>query len=161
MGMFDTIRAKRDGMDIEVQVKVYMGRYQPGCAFYEMGTPIPDPDFPKIRFAEWGYADDGDCIVEFDEGRAVRIVWPPIPKGYQFPDLPKPRRHPGRKMVAVTEEQKRIGERFKGMTPKEAIAKVFSEHIVDMINRPGLSRMMFTKGNYAKIGGKWQRIRPI
>lgn len=155
--MFDTIRAKRDGMDIEVQVKVYMGRYEPGCKFYEMGEPIPDPDFPKIRFAEWGYADSGDCIVEFDGGRVVRIFWPPDTKGYKFPELPRPKHRPGRKEAAFRECARRHFERTRGMSIGELLLAPL-RHAIDY---PGFARLIFTKGNYAKVGDKWQRIRPI
>jgi hypothetical protein len=159
--MFDTVRAQRDGQDIEVQVKVYMGRYRPGCEFYEAGQPIPDPDFPKVRFAEWGYADSGDCIVEFDGGRVVGIIWPPETKDYQFPELPRTRRHPERRAAICKEEQRRIGVKYAGMSPEESLGKVFAEFITDTIGRPGFARLLFTKGNYAKIGGRWERIRPI
>lgn len=157
MGMYDTIMAKRGDQDIEVQVKVYMGRYEPGCKFYEMGELIPDPDFPKIRFAEWGYADSGDCIVEFDGGRVVRIFWPPDTKGYKFPELPRPKHKPGRKEAVALECERRMRERTHDMSLEEALLAPIKR----AIDYPGFARLIFTKGNYTKIGGKWQRIRPI
>jgi len=157
MGMFDTIRVKRDGRDVEVQVKVYMGKYEPSLGVCEVGQFIPDPAFPKIKFAEWGYSDDGDCIVEFDKGMVTNVVFPPDTKGYKFPELPRPKHNPERKEKIWIERNYRMEEKMKG----KSLEEVLLEPIQHLIDYTGFARVIFTKGNYIKISGKWQRIRPI
>lgn len=163
--MFDTLRVDRDGKDVEVQFKVYLGKHEPFCNYYGLGETIPD--LPKVRFAEWGIGDDLEhCIVEFDGGRAVRVIWPPETEGYVFPELPRPRRHPERVALVWAEEKKRMdaladAEVALAGSPELALARALLEPIRCVMDYPGIARTILNPGNYAKIDGKWRRIRPI
>ena len=145
--------------EVEIQFKVYLGKYSPDCQIAKLGEVLEG--FPKIPYlVETGDFKCGEtyceAVIEFRHGVLTKVVHP-IPKDFQHPQLPSGR-NTDRKEALARVRQKQIDEECGG----KSFGEIYGSFLGRMMGSPGFARSVFKVSdirykNYVKENGKWRR----